>query len=76
VLVQPRVFFSFGLPIPVPVPVFYGPAYYPGNYYYGPYAMHITHDLLAPSILVPWTLVLQLRKCLGILLFVHSKLKL
>jgi hypothetical protein len=25
-----------GLPIPLPVPVFYGPAYYPGGYYYGP----------------------------------------
>src|SRR5580692_5969723 len=26
-----------GLPIPIPVPVFYGPAYYPPGYYYGPY---------------------------------------
>jgi hypothetical protein len=39
-LAQPKaqagVFVRFGLPIPIPVPVFYGPAYYPGGYYYGP----------------------------------------
>ena len=66
-LAQPKaqagVFFRFGLPIPVPVPVFYGPAYYPALLLWPLRLCALPETLLAPSVLVSRTLVLQLRKC-------------